>query len=289
MDLKRCSKCGTYFLRSTDYFVRDKKRKDGLKPSCKQCDRKYYLSHKEVICARAKEHRENNKEKIAQYFKDYYLKNKQSLADYKKEYAKKNSDKLREYREANREKRIQQKREWDKRNEEWRKEYTMMYKEKCKDEILKRRIARREELRQKSREFREKFPEKRRESVRKYYETHRDEISIRKHKRIARERSLPRNFSKADWEECLDFFDYKDAYTGLPMKRPTQDHIIPVSKGGGYVKSNIVPCDYHINASKQNQDMEEWYIKQPFFSEERLMKIYEWMNKGVSEKWLTSF
>jgi hypothetical protein len=288
MDLKKCSKCGAYFPRSTDYFVRDKKRKDGLKPNCKQCDRNYYLAHRQEICAKSAEYRKQNIERVREQQREYYKKNRDKISAYKKEYAKKNADKLKEYRKANRERRIQQKRKWDKANKSWRIYYDKLYRKEHEEELRQKRLAKADKIRRYCEWYRKHFPDRRKKTQRKYYETHQDEVAIRKHKRIARERSLPRNFSKVDWEECLDFFDYKDAYTGLPMKRPTQDHVIPVSKGGGYIKSNIVPCDYHINASKQDQDMETWFRKQPFFSEKRLMKIYEWMSKGGGLSWLTS-
>lgn len=84
-----------------------------------------------------------------------------------------------------------------------------------------------------------------------------------------------------EWEECLKFFNNCDAYTGLQLDIPSQDHIIPLSKGGGYVKQNIIPCEKSINSSKNNKDMETWYRKQSFFSEERLIKIHKWM--GVED------
>lgn len=85
------------------------------------------------------------------------------------------------------------------------------------------------------------------------------------------------SFTLNDWEECLKFFNYKDAYTGLPMNVISQDHVIPLSKGGAYFRQNIVPCERSINSSKGNKDMEKWFKKQNFYSEERLEKIHEWM------------
>lgn len=95
---------------------------------------------------------------------------------------------------------------------------------------------------------------------------------------IARKNKCESTLTKAEYQECLNYFNYADAYTGLPMKTESQDHVIPLSKGGGYTKKNIIPCDRAINASKCNSDMETWYRKQPFFSEERLEKINQWMS-----------
>ena len=96
--------------------------------------------------------------------------------------------------------------------------------------------------------------------------------------RRSRKRRLAASLTSEEWEECLKFFDYKDAYTGKKMKVITQDHIIPISDGGDYVKENIIPCEFNINASKNNHNMEEWYKNQPYCSDKRLSRIYEWIN-----------
>jgi hypothetical protein len=96
--------------------------------------------------------------------------------------------------------------------------------------------------------------------------------------RKARKKKVIADLTSSQWKECLKFFNYKDAYTGLTMNTISQDHIIPLAKYGIYSKTNIIPCDIKINSSKNNNDMEEWYKKQPFFTKERLQKIYEWIN-----------
>lgn len=100
-------------------------------------------------------------------------------------------------------------------------------------------------------------------------------VSQQRHRH--RRKNLPALLTPQDFEECLKFFDYKDAYTGEPMDIITQDHVVPVIQNGHYVKGNIIPCDKRINASKGGKRLEEWYIKQPFFSAQRLEKVYEWM------------
>ena len=98
-----------------------------------------------------------------------------------------------------------------------------------------------------------------------------------KHYRNAKEKSLIATLSDEDWKECLLFFNNKDAYTGLSMGIISRDHVIPLSKGGCYVKQNIIPCDKFINSSKNKSDMETWYKHQPFYDEKRLNKIYKWI------------
>ena len=64
----------------------------------------------------------------------------------------------------------------------------------------------------------------------------------------------------------------------------TIDHIIPINKNGKHEIWNCVPMTKSYNSSKQDKDLLEWYKEQPFFSEERLQKIYEWQEYAFN-KW----
>jgi len=111
----------------------------------------------------------------------------------------------------------------------------------------------------------------------KYRMNNRVEFTIKSQVRRSKIRLLPATLTKEQWEYCLIFFDHKDAYTGLPMKIISQDHVIPLSKGGSYVRRNIVACEKNINSSKNNSNMEDWFRKQSFYNKERLNKIYKWI------------
>lgn len=89
----------------------------------------------------------------------------------------------------------------------------------------------------------------------------------------------PDTLTIQEWLECLDYFDGLDAYTGRKMIHPSLDHIVPLEKGGGHEKKNVVPCDGPVNLWKHDQDMEEWFKTEIFFDENRLAKIKAWMNQ----------
>lgn len=86
-------------------------------------------------------------------------------------------------------------------------------------------------------------------------------------------------FSHQEWKETLIFFAGACAYCGgTPRKgqRLTRDHLDPVSLGGRTVQSNIVPACQSCNSSKGAEDFRDWFMKQPFFSQERLNRIFLW-------------
>ena len=56
----------------------------------------------------------------------------------------------------------------------------------------------------------------------------------------------------------------------------TRDHLKPVSEGGRTIQSNIVPACQTCNSSKGAEDFRDWFMKQPFFSQERLNRIFKW-------------
>lgn len=86
-------------------------------------------------------------------------------------------------------------------------------------------------------------------------------------------------FTHQEWKEALIFFGGECAYCGCtPRKgqRMTRDHLEPVSEGGRTIQSNIVPACQSCNSSKGAEDFKDWFMKQPFFSQERLNRIFKW-------------
>lgn len=87
------------------------------------------------------------------------------------------------------------------------------------------------------------------------------------------------DFSHQEWKECVIFFGGECAYCGGTTRkgqRLTRDHLEPISKGGRTVQSNIVPACATCNSSKGAEEFKEWFMKQPFFSQERLNRIFKW-------------
>lgn len=76
--------------------------------------------------------------------------------------------------------------------------------------------------------------------------------------RRARENELPHTLTDSEWEEIVKKYHYLCIYCGCSDKRLTQDHWIPITKGGGYTAENIVPACQSCNSRKGTMTGEEF-------------------------------
>lgn len=84
-----------------------------------------------------------------------------------------------------------------------------------------------------------------------------------------------------DWRDAMLWFRGGCAYCAVKQSRRlklTKDHIVPVVKGGLTERKNIIPGCTRCNSSKSDRNLDEWYPRQPFYSEERHERIKEWYN-----------
>ena len=85
--------------------------------------------------------------------------------------------------------------------------------------------------------------------------------------------------SHQEWKEVMIYFGGSCAYCGCTPKRNqrlTRDHLLPVSAGGTTTPDNIVPACSSCNSSKGAEDFKVWYMRQAFFSQDRLNMIFKW-------------
>ena len=81
-----------------------------------------------------------------------------------------------------------------------------------------------------------------------------------------------RNISGVDMERRWREFDNSCAYCGHKPADPLElevEHVVPLSKRGPNLLSNIVPACNSCNRSKHKHDMVKWYRKQPFYDKKR--------------------
>lgn len=104
--------------------------------------------------------------------------------------------------------------------------------------------------------------------VRKYYLDNRDQLlkyqqdyhkehpGLRTHYsevRRAKVKSLPHTLTNDEWSELVEQYDHCCAYCGKYARRLHREHKIPVSRGGGYTKDNIVPACAECNLRKRDK------------------------------------
>ena len=58
------------------------------------------------------------------------------------------------------------------------------------------------------------------------------------------------------------------------------DHIIPRFRSGSSNRNNLLPACQKCNNQKGSEKMEEWYIQQTYFCEQKLTRIKSWMTQG---------
>lgn len=99
---------------------------------------------------------------------------------------------------------------------------------------------------------------------------------ISENKRRYQKKQLNRTFTSEEWKSCNLFFNNQCVYCGVETNDLTQDHFIPISKGGEYSKNNILPSCRSCNSRKSNKEFYEWYKQDIYYSKERINKIEEY-------------
>ena len=182
--------------------------------------------------------------------KQYREENKEQIAEYNKQYYEENKEKLADYNKKYREE-----------NKEYYAEYYKQYREENK-----------EKLAEYNKKYREDNPH----------------IQFNNHnKRRQIEENQGNGVTKEQWLEMMKFFNFKCAYSEEKLSKKevrTIDHIVALNNGGLNEIWNCVPMYANYNYSKHTKDMEQWYRQQEYFSEERLNKIYAWIEYAY-EKW----
>jgi len=246
---KQCSKCGNVYPLTREYFHARKNGKDGYRNDCKECRKqlaqKYYRDNSEGMKEKSAQYYANNKEKVIKRTTDYYFKNKDKILAGRPKYLIKNRDKI-------------------------------------KKRVKKYYLNNRSHILSKNSEYREDNPEKIKEMLRCHRKRNPELYKFYSQQYRARKRKLEHDLTKEEREETLVYFGHKCAYCGEDNVQLQQDHIIPVTKGGGYTKRNIIPACASCNSSKHNFDVWEWYKRNPFYDKVKHDKIRIFIEQAVA-------
>ncbi|NFI95603.1 HNH endonuclease [Clostridium botulinum] len=212
---------------------------------CTKCERKLPISafykDKKTKCG----YRSQCKECIK-----IYNKTGKELKEYNNKYYEENKERLRETR---------------KKYYEEHKEYFFNHRKKYyKDNKTKKLNL--------SKKWRENNREKVAAYSRKWAKNNLVKIRIKNQRRLAKKKQIYANFTEEQWRKIKNAFNNKCAYCGqeLPL---SQEHFVPLSKGGEYTLNNIIPSCRHCNSSKCNKDFFDWYPKYEFYSKKREQAI----------------
>jgi hypothetical protein len=246
VELKRCTECKEY--KPLTEYIKSRANKDGLNIYCNDCRK-----------AKKQAEYEKHRDKYLERFSKYYYENLEEAKEQGKKYREQNKDSINArakiYREANKE-RIAK---WFKGYRERNREYLKAYD-----------AARQSDPERKT---------KHNAACRKYYATEKGNLNAQLSRERYRNRQsgVSNTLTRSQWNTCKQIFNYTCAYCGKSLNNLTQDHFIPLSKGGGYDVDNIIPCCKPCNSSKQDKDFAEWYSKQPYYSEKRKNKINKYL------------
>lgn len=176
------------------------------------------------------------------------------------------------------------------------KEYSQKYREQNRNLIREKRLQNIEQELKYARQYWHKNKERLNTLKKEYYrqnkirfseyrKSYKQTVSGKLSNKISgqRRRAILRNVFKVKYslrqlESRFELFDNACAYCGS-KEALTLDHFIPLSKKGPDCLENIVPACLSCNCSKNAIDCEEWYSRQPFFSEERWQKILKVLGK----------
>ena len=245
-NIKVCTKCKRILVACEINFRKSKKGKWGLESRCKECCKQYYKDNREQILEQQKQYKGEHKEELKKQNKQYYEDNKESILEKNKIYREEHKEEMKKCKKEYYDK---------KENKEKKKEYDKIYREEHKEEIKK--------------------------CKKEWYENNPHKALNFSSKRRQLEENQGNGITKEQWLEMMNYFNwccaYSGEYIGGDSKHRTIDHIIPLSKGGLNEIWNCIPCYSSYNYSKHIKNMEQWYRQQEYFSEERLAKIYAWI------------
>lgn len=180
-----------------------------------------------------------------------------------------------------------------------RKLYYELHKEQEKEAMKLYRVKNKEYLNEMARlyqinnkeerkQYRERKKEYFKEKHKQYKLNNPDYNKTNCQRRKAKKMSLPNDLTIQQWEECKKTFNNKCCYCGKDGVM-TQEHFVPLSKGGEYTINNIIPACASCNFSKHNKDFFEWYPQQKFYNKKREQKILKYLNynNGIQQLALT--
>lgn len=236
---KACNKCKIEKPATTEYFSKCAGFKDGLQYTCKECVQVYRIENKEEINASRRKHWKAHHEEHLSRDKQYRAEHKDETKQYHTQY-------IAEHQAA---------------------------RKKC---VAKYNASHTENKKLYGKQYYDTHIEEKKQYAALYRAANSDKRALLEQKRRSAKNNLPSNYTTAEWDACKAYFGDRCAYCGQ-MTSLTQDHVVPISKGGGYISGNIIPACLRCNSSKQDKLISEWYSKQKYYAKKREKAIQNYL------------
>lgn len=169
-----------------------------------------------------------------EYFREYSRKNRELIAEKSRERYKKNPEYFKNYYEDKKSKILSQRKQYRKENKEILSEYHQVYRSENAEKISNYKSI--------------------------WRRVNSDKVNISRQRRRARLKHLPNDFTASDNELMMKYFQQKCCLSSSDLDIQL-DHAMPISKGGGTTKGNMIPLNSSLNSSKGNQNIFEWFEK----------------------------
>jgi 5-methylcytosine-specific restriction endonuclease McrA len=80
-------------------------------------------------------------------------------------------------------------------------------------------------------------------------------------RRASRAAAAINDFTAEQWQASKEYFNGHCAYCGEPCEALTQEHMIPLSRGGNHTAANIVPACRWCNSRKHDRTLMEYLMR----------------------------
>lgn len=175
-----------------------------------------------------------------------------SSRDWQKNNPEKERVRLKRWKTENKDRVQEHGRVYYKKNQEKKRVYAKRYRDDNPEYVRKER------MRQKR--YREENSGYVRAEHKRWRKANPVKVRAKDQRRRTAKKGLPATLSEKEWEATLIYFGHRCVYCGQSWKH--QDHFIPLSKGGGYTRENIVPACASCNLSKSDKAPEEYCAPQ---------------------------
>jgi hypothetical protein len=257
--------------------------------NCLESKRRYYSANIEKCREKCHLYRKANRSKLLEKQRRYYIENIEMCRESARHRYWANIEKHRErnrlYREASREQRRESCRRYYKANAERLRAKARLYREANLHKVNRYRRVNREIQNLRSRQYRNANIERCRENTRRWMLANPEKCRENARRRAAVKRAsrhralLPATRTAIDARFAI--WGNHCAFCGVDAKHPrnashkrlTVEHVLALTKGGLDEASNIIPACLTCNSSKQTRPVEEWYRRQPFYTDARWRKI----------------